>query len=89
MNEIKLLLKSLITAQDPKESVANIIDSEKDYVSRVLNTQLNLKQYKFLKSNIKYVGVTNNFREVIDYFKVPATETPAGFKTQFLLDPVL
>ena len=85
MNEIKLLLKSLVTAKDPKESVAAIIDSEKDYVNRVMNAPLSLDQYKFLKSIVRYVGVTTNFREVIDYFKVPATETPAGFKIEYVI----
>jgi len=86
MSEIKLLLKSLVTAQNPKESVATIINSDTDYVNRVLNTPLSLEHYNFLKNIIKYVGVTKNFREVIDYFKVPATETPAGFKIQYLIE---
>ena len=86
MSEIKLLLKSFVTAQNPKESVATIINSDTDYVNRVLNTPLSLEHYNFLKNIIKYVGVTRNFREVIDYFKVPATETPAGFKIQYLIE---
>jgi len=51
MSEIKLLLKSFVTAQNPKESVATIINSDTDYVNRV-----------------------------------PATETPAGFKIQYLIE---
>jgi hypothetical protein len=86
MNEIKLLLKSLVAAQNQKDSVASIINSDKGYVERVLNTQLSLEQFDFLKNAIKYVGVTKNFREVIDYFKIPATETPAGFKIEYLIE---
>lgn len=85
MNGIKLMLKSLVSARDPKESVAVIIDSEKEYVNRVLNAPLCTDQYKFLKSAIRYVGVTKNFKEVIDYFKVPANETPAGFKIEYVI----
>jgi hypothetical protein len=86
MNEIKLLLKSLVTAQNPKETVATIIDKETAYVNRVLNAPLCLEQYKLLKGMIKYVGVTKNFREIIDYFKVPANETPAGFKIAYVIE---
>jgi hypothetical protein len=86
MDQIKLLLKSLVTAQNSKDSVATIIDKDKDYVNRVLNAPLDIEQYKFLKDIIKYVGVTRNFREVIDYFKVIATDTPAGFRIQYLIE---
>jgi hypothetical protein len=86
MNEIKLLLKSLVTAQNQKDSVASIINNDKGYVERVLNTQLSLEQFDFLKNIVKYVGVTKNFREIIDYFKVPASETPAGFEIQYLIE---
>lgn len=86
MNEIKLLLKSLVTSQNPKENVATIVNSEKKYVERVLHNQLTLEQYNFLKEIIRHIGVTKNFREVIDYFKVPAGETPAGFRVQYLME---
>jgi hypothetical protein len=86
MDQIKLLLKSLVTTQNPKESVASVIDKDKDYLNRVLNMPLSIEQYKLLKELIKHVGVTKNFREVIDYFKVPDNETPAGFKIQYLIE---
>lgn len=88
MDEIKLLLKALVagTPQNPKESVAAVISSDKEYVDRVLDKPLSLEQYNSLKNIIKYVGVTKNFREIIDYFKVPGKETPAGFKIQYLIE---
>jgi hypothetical protein len=86
MNEIKLVLRSLVTAETSKESVASIINTDTAYVNRVLNAPLEMEQYKNLKSMIKHVGVTKNFREIIDYFKVPANETPAGFKIQYLIE---
>lgn len=85
MDDIKIFLRSLVTAQNPKDNIAAVINSDKDYVDRVLNMTLSPKQFSFLKSSIKYIGVTLNFREVIDYFKVPAGETPAGFKVQYLI----
>jgi hypothetical protein len=50
-----------------------------------LNTPLSADHFAFLKNHVRYVGVTRNFREVIDYFKTPAGETPAGFKIQYEL----
>jgi hypothetical protein len=83
VNEIKLSIKSLVSAYEEKENIATIIGSEKKYVDRVLNTPLSGQHYAFLKDIIKYVGVTRNFRQVIDYFKTPEGETPAGFKVQY------
>jgi hypothetical protein len=86
MNELKLSLKSLVTSHNPKEDVATVINSDKKYVERILNSQLTLEQYNFLKGIIRQIGVTKNFREIIDYFKVPEAETPAGFRIQYQLD---
>ncbi|NLA47937.1 MAG: transaldolase, partial [Bacteroidales bacterium] len=83
MNEIKLYLKTLMTAHDKTESAATVINSDKPYVDRVMNAPICRDQYSFLKEATRYVGVTKNFREVIDYFKTPAGETPAGFKFQY------
>jgi hypothetical protein len=86
MNQIKLLLKSLVITHNPNESVATVIEKDRDYLNRVLNTPLCIEKYRLLKEMVRYVGVTRNFREVIDYFKVPDNETPAGFKIQFLIE---
>ncbi|MCX6011864.1 MAG: transaldolase, partial [Chloroflexi bacterium] len=85
MNELKLSLKTLLTAYDKKDSQTTIIGNDVKYIDRVLNTPLSAAHYDFLKDKVKYVGVTSNFREVIDYFKTPARETPAGFKVQYEL----
>jgi hypothetical protein len=83
VNKLKLSIKTLLSAYESNESAASVILKEKEYVDRVLNTPISADHYSFLKSNIKWVGVTKNFREVIDYFKTPAGETPAGFKIQY------
>lgn len=85
MNKIKISLRTLVSVNDNKDSQVNIINSDVKYVDRVLNTPVSADHFSFLKNNIKYVGVTQNFREVIDYFKTPAGETPAGFKVQYEL----
>ena len=84
MNQLKLKLKSLLSS-DPSESSVSIISKDQQYVERVLNTRLSHEHYNFLKNNAKYLGVTENFKEVVEYFKTPAGETPAGFKIQYEL----
>ena len=74
MNKFKLTIKTLLTTQDQKESPVSVISKEKEYVDRILHAPLSADHYSFLKSNIRYVGVTSNFREVVDYFKTPAGE---------------
>lgn len=53
------------------------------YLAHVLDLPLSFQSYKDLSAVARCIGVTRNFREVIDYFKVPENETPAGFKLEF------
>ena len=85
MNKIKLSLKTLLTSYGEEGSIAKVIDADSKYVSRVLDAPISADHFDFVKKNIKYVGVTTNFKEVVDYFKTPAGETPAGFKIQYEL----
>ncbi|MFZ2286990.1 MAG: transaldolase family protein [Bacteroidales bacterium] len=82
MNEIRLFLKTLLSSYDSQVDQPSVITGDKEYVDRVLNTPLSADHYSFLKKHVRHVGVTRNFREVIDYFKTPAGETPAGFRIQ-------
>jgi hypothetical protein len=83
VNEIKSFIKTLVSSYDQKDNAATVIPGDKKYVDRVLNAPLSADHFNFLKNSVRYVGVTPNFREVIDYFKTPAGETPAGFKLQY------
>lgn len=85
MNKLKLSLKTLVTAYGQEGSIAKVIGADQDYVNRVLDAPISAEHFDFVKENIKHVGVTTNFKEVIDYFKTPAGETPAGFKIQYEL----
>ncbi len=85
MNKLKLSLKTLLSSYNNNEITATTISTEKEYIDRVLNTPISAEHFSFLKSNIRYVGVTENFKEIINYFKTPAGETPAGFKIQYEL----
>lgn len=56
------------------------IDGQESYVSRVLDYEIDMHTFLELKNVVKALGVTENFRNIIDYFKVPEGETPAGFE---------
>lgn len=53
---------------------------EEGYVNRVLDMPLSLREYISLKEVVRYVGVTDRFRDVISTFHTPEGETPAGFE---------
>ena len=67
-------------------TLAEAVRSEEDYIERVKNQEINVDEAKQLSGNVQYIGVSKNFKEVIDYFHVPAGELPAGFRLEFALD---
>lgn len=50
------------------------------YVNRVIDQPICPETFQQLKPVTKVLGVTDHFREVIDYFKTPEGHTPAGFR---------
>ena len=66
-------------------SGTNTAQGDDKYLDHVVDIPLSLPAYKEISSIARCIGVTQNFREVIDYFKVPAKETPAGFKLGFVV----
>ena len=61
------------------------VRGEEEYVNRVLNMPVALEDYLVLKDIVKYVGVTDEFKEVLATFETPEG-TPAGFKRAYELD---
>lgn len=62
-----------------------MVKGDEEYAIRVMDKPLSYEFFKKVKECVRYVGVSKNFREVIDYFKVPANEIPAGFRLGFSL----
>ena len=60
-----------------------IVTNDEGYVRRALHQNISLEEYEFLLKRIRYIGVSDRFRDVIDLFKVPEGETPAGFKIEY------
>lgn len=60
-----------------------IISSDESYVRRALHQNISLEEYEFLQKAVRYIGVSDRFKDVIDLFRVPEGETPAGFKIEY------
>lgn len=77
MNVIHFNLQALLGEN------TKIIPGDESYVIRALDKEVSFEEFMFLSQAVKFIGVTQNFKNVIDYFKVPANETPAGFRVEY------
>lgn len=61
------------------------VRGDESYVNRVIDMPVELADYAALKDIVKFIGVTDEFKNVIETFKTPEGETPAGFKRTYVL----
>ncbi|WP_296561529.1 transaldolase family protein [uncultured Acetobacterium sp.] len=64
----------------------SLIEEQKRDVNRILDFDLPLGEYDFLKKHVKKIGVTKEFSNVISTFKTPEKETPEGFRVEYRLE---
>lgn len=62
------------------------VRGEEKYVNAVGNMPITREEYSDLKLMAKYVGVTDQFKDVLKTFQTPEGETPAGFKREITID---
>ena len=77
MQSVNFNLSSLLGGE------IQIVSKDEGYVRRALGKKISFREYEFLSKAIRYIGVSDRLRQVIDYFKVPAGETPAGFRIEY------
>jgi transaldolase len=70
------------TVQTLLNTGKQIVRNDEGYVHRVLDLPISFAFYNEIKSVINYIGVTENFRETVDFFQTPEGETPAGFRVE-------
>ena len=63
-----------------------VVSGDESYVDRILGHEIDRQLYDELLLRNAALGVTKGFKEVIDYFHVPANETPAGFRVEYRLE---
>lgn len=83
MQKLKCTIDSIIE----KESGMPIISGHEEYVNRLKNHEISLEFLEQFSKCGKAFGVTEEFKKIINYFKVPEGDTPAGFRVEYLLKP--
>ncbi len=61
---------------------ATAAKGEESYVNRIQNMLITHDDYALIRDIVKYIGVTDRFKDVIRVFSVPEGETPAGFRIE-------
>ncbi|MEN6477213.1 MAG: hypothetical protein ABFC75_04400, partial [Rectinema sp.] len=61
----------------------SVVRQDEAYVRRVLDRDIDMDDVVQFRGAAKHLGVTAGFRDVIDYFKVPEGQTPAGFRIEY------
>lgn len=81
MSRIKYTLSSAFAG----ENKLPVVFGDEKYVERILNHTIDAELYdEFIRRGCA-LGVTDYFKEVIDYFKTAPGETPAGFRVDYEL----
>jgi len=62
------------------------ISGEESYVERILDQPLTFAGFSELSSVARRIGVTAEFREVVDHFGTPAGHTPPGFRVELVVE---
>ena len=63
-----------------------MVKGEESYANRIKDFPIDVDLFLDLqKLGVKHYGVTEEFKKVVDYFKVPEGETPAGFRIELAL----
>jgi len=82
MSIINYNIRSLI-GNDGKG--AQYVSGDESYAQRAVDHEIRFKEYKFLTKAVNYIGVSDRFKDVINTFKTPDGETPAGFRVEYSL----
>lgn len=84
MSELQYTLESVLGR--PDEPQVNLCSGE-EYVGRVRGHAVSGDLYDELTARCRAFGVTDGFREIVDEFKTPLGETPAGFRVEYRMEP--
>lgn len=58
------------------------VRGDESYVERVMDMHISNNDFALLKDVVKFIGVTDRFRDIIKTFNVAEGETPAGFRIE-------
>ena len=78
-------LRSLVGSSKDVQG-ASLIDDDADYLQHVLDIPISWDSYSRIRPVVRRIGVTGNYKQVLDTFPTPANETPPGFRIDFNLE---
>lgn len=61
-----------------------VVRGEEELVARVAALPISPEAFDAITTRGRFLGVTDEFREVIEYFNVPAGHTPPGFRVELV-----
>lgn len=82
MKSMKCTMETLVLSG--KLNIA--ADTDKKMFDRIKNIEISFENYIEIKDHVKFVGVTAEFCKIINLFKIPDGEIPAGFRPEFVYD---
>lgn len=82
MKELKCTAASLLNSET---TGLQRITGDEMYVERIESQSISLELYDDILKRGKAIGVTDNFKAIINYFKTPQKETPPGFRVEYQL----
>jgi transaldolase len=77
---VRTSLRALVTGE------GGTVRGEEKYLGHVLDLPLAFEVYRSLQPVTRRLGVTVNFRQVLDTFDTPSDETPPGFRVEYVLE---
>ncbi len=66
---------------------AQPVTGQTEQVARVVSTSIDAGDFAFLEPRVKFLGVTDRFKDVLETFPTPAGHTPPGFRIETELRP--
>jgi hypothetical protein len=84
-SEIQCTLSSLAESSSAEGRIATVPGDEY-YLRKAYRFPLSLGTFTFLLQHVHFIGVTPAFRKIVDYFKVPDDQLPAGFRMELHLE---
>lgn len=81
-NQLNIPLRALLTA-GVQEAPLRVRSGDEAYVERIKDATVDHETVDALTRYGRAIGVSTEFKEIVNYFKTPAGETPAGFRLEF------
>jgi hypothetical protein len=78
-------LRSLVGPANGTAGVS-LIDEDAEHLQHILDLPLSWQTYARIKPAVRKIGVTGNFKQVLETFPTPPQETPPGFRIDLNLE---